>query len=161
MHALLGENGAGKTTLMKILSGYYRPDLGSILMNGRRVDLSSPAEAMKAGIGIVHQHFHLIETMTAAENIHLGWSETPQLVSDQVLNERMQAINRPVRDAGRPPGKDLAALGRRAAAGRDPARAGPRRPGADPRRADRRAHSPGSRGAFHGDALLWRKRARS
>ncbi len=92
VHALLGENGAGKTTLMKVLSGYYRPDLGSILLNGKRLDLSSPAEAMKAGIGIVHQHFHLIETMTAAENIHLGWSDTPRLVTQLQLNERMQAI---------------------------------------------------------------------
>lgn len=93
VHALLGENGAGKTTLMKILSGYYRPDAGSILLNGKRVDLSSPAEAMRAGIGMVHQHFHLIEAMTAAENIHMGWSETPWLVSDQVLTQRMQEIN--------------------------------------------------------------------
>ncbi len=66
VHALLGENGAGKTTLMKILSGYYRPDSGKILINGEQVEFPTPAAAMRAGVGIVHQHFHLIETMTAA-----------------------------------------------------------------------------------------------
>jgi len=94
VHALLGENGAGKTTLMKILSGYYHPDAGKILINGKQVELSSPAAAMRAGIGIVHQHFHLIETMTAAENIHLGWSETPWIVSEQKLADRMEEINK-------------------------------------------------------------------
>jgi len=94
VHALLGENGAGKTTLMKILSGYYRPDAGSVLINGQRVEFSSPAAAMRAGIGIVHQHFHLIETMTAAENIHLGWNDTPWVISNRKLIERMEAINR-------------------------------------------------------------------
>jgi ABC-type uncharacterized transport system ATPase subunit len=93
VHALLGENGAGKTTIMKILSGYYKPDAGSILLNGEKIEFSSPADAMRVGIGIVHQHFHLLETMTAAENIHLGWDKTPWLVSDQKLADRMKIIS--------------------------------------------------------------------
>lgn len=92
IHALLGENGAGKTTLMKILSGYYRPDSGTILINDQPANISSPADAMQAGIGLVHQHFRLLETMTVAENIHLGWHETPRVVSERSLAEKTEAI---------------------------------------------------------------------
>ncbi len=72
VHALLGENGAGKSTLMNILYGLYRHDEGEILLNGRPADISSPHEAIDAGIGMVHQHFMLIPVMTVAENIVLA-----------------------------------------------------------------------------------------
>ena len=72
VHALLGENGAGKSTLMNILYGLYRPDGGEIRLNGTPVTFSSAREAIRAGIGMVHQHFMLIPVMTVAENIVLG-----------------------------------------------------------------------------------------
>src|SRR5438552_11513592 len=72
VHALLGENGAGKSTLMNVLYGLYRPDEGEILLNGKPVSFSSAKDAIRAGIGMVHQHFMLIPVMTAAENIVLG-----------------------------------------------------------------------------------------
>jgi general nucleoside transport system ATP-binding protein len=76
VHALLGENGAGKSTLMNVLYGLYRHDEGEILFNGKPVDFSSAKDAIKAGIGMVHQHFMLIPVMTAAENIVLGAEPT-------------------------------------------------------------------------------------
>lgn len=72
IHALLGENGAGKSTLMNILSGIYSPDRGSIFVKGSEVKFSSPKEAIKAKIGMVHQHYKLVEVMTGTENIMLG-----------------------------------------------------------------------------------------
>ena len=74
--ALLGENGAGKTTLMNMLYGLYHPDEGEILVNGQRVLMDSPNDAIDAGIGMVHQHFMLIPVMTVTENIMLGVEET-------------------------------------------------------------------------------------
>ncbi|HHH41085.1 MAG TPA: ABC transporter ATP-binding protein, partial [Chloroflexi bacterium] len=70
--ALLGENGAGKSTLMNILSGLYRPDEGQIFIHGRPVHFHSPRDAIEHGIGMVHQHFMLVETLTVAENVILG-----------------------------------------------------------------------------------------
>ncbi|MEW6546148.1 MAG: ABC transporter ATP-binding protein [Bacillota bacterium] len=72
VHALLGENGAGKTTLMSVLSGLYQPDAGEILVEGRPVVFRSPRDAIRAGIGMVHQHFRLVEPFTVAENVTLG-----------------------------------------------------------------------------------------
>lgn len=72
IHALLGENGAGKTTLMNILCGLYVPDAGEIRLHGQPVTLRSPREAIAAGIGMVHQHFMLVDSFTVAENIILG-----------------------------------------------------------------------------------------
>jgi len=72
VHALLGENGAGKTTLMNILYGLSKPDEGEIILNGERVNFSSPKDAIERGIGMVHQHFMLIPVMTVAENVVLG-----------------------------------------------------------------------------------------
>jgi simple sugar transport system ATP-binding protein len=76
VHALLGENGAGKSTLMNILYGLYRPDGGEILLNGKQVVFHSPGDAIRAGIGMVHQHFMLIPVMTVAENIVLAIEPT-------------------------------------------------------------------------------------
>ena len=70
--ALLGENGSGKTTLMNMLSGIYFPDSGDIIVNGAKVSVRSPKDAFDLGIGMVHQHFKLVDTFSAAENIILG-----------------------------------------------------------------------------------------
>ncbi|OGN74459.1 MAG: heme ABC transporter ATP-binding protein [Chloroflexi bacterium GWB2_49_20] len=70
--ALLGENGAGKTTLMNILYGLYKPDEGEIFINGAKVEISSPIDAIRSGIGMVHQHFMLIPVFTVTENVMLG-----------------------------------------------------------------------------------------
>src|SRR3954451_1101681 len=72
IHALVGENGAGKSTLMKILYGVQRPDEGSIEVDGSPVSLSSPADAIRAGIGMVYQHFMLADNLTVLENVVLG-----------------------------------------------------------------------------------------
>jgi len=71
IHALLGENGAGKSTLMNILTGIYRPDGGEIWYKGEHRDIHSPKDAVALGIGMVHQHFRLIPTLTVAENVYL------------------------------------------------------------------------------------------
>ena len=70
--SLLGENGSGKTTLMNILSGIYYPDEGQIFVNGNEVTISSPKDSFDLGIGMIHQHFKLVDVFTAAENIILG-----------------------------------------------------------------------------------------
>lgn len=72
VHAILGENGAGKSTLMNILYGLYHADEGEIYLGGQLADISSPTEAIKHGIGMVHQHFMLVENFTVTENIILG-----------------------------------------------------------------------------------------
>ena len=73
--ALLGENGCGKTTLMNMLSGIYFPDEGEILVNGKPVTIASPKDAFRQGIGMIHQHFKLVDVFSAAENIVLGLDE--------------------------------------------------------------------------------------
>ena len=75
VHALLGENGAGKSTLMNILVGLYQPDEGSISVDGKPVQFGSPRDAIDAGLGMVHQHFTLVPSMTVTENILLGLPE--------------------------------------------------------------------------------------
>lgn len=72
IHAIVGENGAGKSTIMKIVYGFFTPDSGEIRFNGRPVTIKSPHDAIALGIGMVHQHFMLVENMTVAENIILG-----------------------------------------------------------------------------------------
>lgn len=87
IHSLLGENGAGKTTLMKILYGMYQPDQGEIFINGRRELISSPEKAIRLGIAMVHQHFMLVEPMTVAENIVLGWEPRKGIFFDREASE--------------------------------------------------------------------------
>src|SRR6184192_1427494 len=72
IHAIVGENGAGKSTAMRIAYGFYTPDSGEILVGGAARRIASPADAIALGIGMVHQHFMLVDTMTVAENIVLG-----------------------------------------------------------------------------------------
>ncbi|RWR49408.1 ABC transporter ATP-binding protein [Sinirhodobacter ferrireducens] len=93
IHALLGENGAGKSTLMNILTGIYQPDEGEIIVGGRAVSFASPVDAIAAGIGMVHQHFKLVRAFTVAENIHLGWSETPRRISRVALETRTAELS--------------------------------------------------------------------
>ena len=82
VHALLGENGAGKSTLMKILYGMYHPDEGEVLINGQPVSIASPNDAINLGIGMIHQHFMLVQTLTVAENVALGLSSTRGPLTD-------------------------------------------------------------------------------
>lgn len=72
IHAIVGENGAGKSTAMKIVYGFYNPDSGEIFLDGKPVTIRNPHDAIALGIGMVHQHFMLVDTMTVAENIILG-----------------------------------------------------------------------------------------
>jgi general nucleoside transport system ATP-binding protein len=72
VHALCGENGAGKSTLMKIVYGMQQPDEGTITVDGAPARFRSPADAIRAGIGMVHQHFMLADNLTVAENVLLG-----------------------------------------------------------------------------------------
>jgi len=79
IHALLGENGAGKTTLMNVLYGLLQPDEGEILLDGKPQRFATPGDAIRAGIGMVHQHFMLVPVFTVAENVTLGMEETRAL----------------------------------------------------------------------------------
>ena len=82
VHALLGENGAGKSTLMKILYGLYHPDEGQVLINGKPVRISSPTDSINLGIGMIHQHFMLVPTLTVAENVALGLPSSRGALTD-------------------------------------------------------------------------------
>jgi general nucleoside transport system ATP-binding protein len=90
IHALLGENGAGKTTLCNVLTGLYRPDDGMVEVRGEEMRFRSPRDAFEAGIFMVHQHFTLVQPLTVAENVVLGWSRrkrlwfAPNKVEDEV-----------------------------------------------------------------------------
>ena len=88
IHALVGENGAGKSTLMRILSGLYAPNAGSMEVNGRDVTGWSTSDAIATGVGMVHQHFMLVPTLTVAENVVLGSEITRGLVLDRAAAER-------------------------------------------------------------------------
>ena len=89
--ALLGENGSGKTTLMNMLSGIYFPDEGQISIDGREVVIRSPKDAFDLGIGMIHQHFKLVDVLSAAENIVLGLREPGRLDLEKVA-ERIRGI---------------------------------------------------------------------
>lgn len=91
--ALLGENGSGKTTLMNMLSGIYKPDSGSIFINGKNVAINSPEAAISFGIGMIHQHFKLVEFMTAADNIIMG-SKEKRLFLSKGRAEKIRSISK-------------------------------------------------------------------
>ena len=79
IHGIIGENGAGKSTLMSILYGFYRADAGEIFVNGEKQEIHSSQDAIAAGIGMVFQHFKLVESFTVLENVILGVEEGPVL----------------------------------------------------------------------------------
>ena len=85
--SLLGENGSGKTTLMNMLSGIYFPDEGEILAGGRPVSIRSPKDAFANGIGMIHQHYKLVDVFTATENIVLGLEESGKLYTQIKIDE--------------------------------------------------------------------------
>jgi len=92
VHALLGENGAGKSTLMNMLSGIYSPDSGSIFIGGKEVHFSSPKESIEMGIGMIHQHFKLVDVLTAKENIVLG-QKGGFFIKSKELSKKVKAIS--------------------------------------------------------------------
>ena len=100
IHALLGENGAGKSTLMNLIYGLYKPDVGQIRISGNPVVLNSPRDAISCGIGMVHQHFMLVQNLTVAENIALG-------LTDRGFRFRRNEAFEKVRDLSRRFGFDI------------------------------------------------------
>jgi len=105
VHALLGENGAGKTTLMNVLAGLVHPDAGAVAIGGEAVELRSPRDAIDRGIGMVHQHFRLVDRFTAAENVTLGWHTPRTLIRPRELEREITRLSEDYRmrvDAGRP-----------------------------------------------------------
>ena len=98
IHAIVGENGAGKSTIMRIAYGFYKADSGEILFDGKPVQINNPHDAIALGIGMVHQHFMLVDTMTAAENIILG-AETGGAASLDLekANEDLLALSNELR----------------------------------------------------------------
>lgn len=87
IHALLGENGAGKSTLMNILTGIYRPNSGEIYFKGKKVSIKSPKHAVDMGIGMVHQHFRLIPTLTVAENVFLYMPDCREILKQKEMED--------------------------------------------------------------------------
>ena len=80
-HALLGENGAGKSTLVKCIMGFYKPDSGALLLNGAEVEVRSPRDAQTLGVGMVYQHFTLVPSLTAAENLVVSRADAPAVIN--------------------------------------------------------------------------------
>ncbi len=91
---LLGENGSGKTTLMKVLFGMLPQESGSIALRGRALSGHDPAQAMRAGLAMIHQHFMLVEAMTVAENVMLGWPEAGRVLRRAAVAERVREASR-------------------------------------------------------------------
>lgn len=94
IHALLGENGAGKSTLMSVLAGLYKPEEGSIFVRGEPVVLNSPRDAIALGVGMIHQHFTLIDSHTVTENILLGLDEPRFLMRLSQYDGQMEELGR-------------------------------------------------------------------
>lgn len=94
IHALLGENGAGKSTLMNILNGLYAQDAGEVTIYGEQVVLHSPRDAIAAGVGMVHQHFMLVPTLTVTENIVLGDKSVDYIVNYDELDAKISSLSR-------------------------------------------------------------------
>ena len=103
IHALLGENGAGKSTLVRQLYGLYRPDEGKILINGQERSFLSPLDAIEAGIGMIHQHFMLVPSLTVVENVALGLKSSNGFVLDlDQVEQRLMGLCETVRDEDQP-----------------------------------------------------------
>jgi len=94
VHTLFGENGAGKSTLMRVLYGFYKADEGEIRLRGERVAITSPADAIARGIGMIHQHFMLVNTLTVAENVALGTRSTRRPLTDlDAVSQRIAELS--------------------------------------------------------------------
>jgi simple sugar transport system ATP-binding protein len=93
IHALLGENGAGKSTLMSVLAGLYRAEAGTIVVNGKLASFASPRDAIQAGIGMIHQHFMLVQSQTVAENILLGLEHPRFRMNLSAFNKEIAALS--------------------------------------------------------------------
>src|SRR5215218_6927758 len=98
IHGIVGENGAGKSTLMSILYGFYTADSGDILVNGQKVAITDSSHALKLGIGMVHQHFMLVDNFTVLENVVLGAEDSPLL--GRTLKRARQELDRLEREYG-------------------------------------------------------------
>ena len=94
-HALLGENGAGKSTLVKCLMGFYRASSGQIMVDNHEVDIPDPRAAHALGLGMVYQHFTLVPSLTAAENLVISRNDTPAVIDWR--QERRGKKPRPIR----------------------------------------------------------------
>lgn len=92
VHALLGENGAGKSTLMNMLSGIYTPDSGSVFIQGKPVHFSKPSDSIRMGIGMIHQHFKLVDVLRAKENIILG-QKSGFLMKGKALSRKIRELS--------------------------------------------------------------------
>ncbi len=93
IHALLGENGAGKTTFMNILYGIYMPTEGEIYINGQKVQIKTPFDSIKYGIGMIHQHFMLVEPLSVLENIVLGLKDQGIVVDKKSVKKKLKEIS--------------------------------------------------------------------
>jgi simple sugar transport system ATP-binding protein len=94
IHAILGENGAGKTTLMNIIYGLYQPDDGQLFLNGSPVTITNPRQALNMGIGMIHQHLMLVDTLSVTENIILGLAGTGPHLSLKAHEERIANLSK-------------------------------------------------------------------
>ncbi len=92
VHALLGENGAGKSTLMNVLAGLYQQDAGQVFIHGEPVSIQSPRDAIDVGIGMVHQHFMLVESLTVTENVILGLYPTGMVINEKKVKQEIQEL---------------------------------------------------------------------
>tara|TARA_R110002020_G_scaffold6361_12_gene26898 strand:+ start:3454 stop:4422 length:969 start_codon:yes stop_codon:yes gene_type:complete len=91
-HALLGENGAGKSTLVKCMMGFYQPSSGQMLVDGREAEIRNPRDAHAAGLGMVYQHFTLVPSLTAAENLVIAREDAPAVIDWKKEREGLQAF---------------------------------------------------------------------
>ena len=93
IHALLGENGAGKSTLMKILYGLYNQDEGQVFLAGEQADIARPSDAIQAGLAMIHQHFMLVPTLSVAENVALGLTDSSFLMDTSSVGDRISELS--------------------------------------------------------------------
>ena len=104
--SVLGENGSGKTTTMNIISGIYQPDEGEIFIKGNKVSINSPHDSIMLGVGMVHQHFKLVDLFTATENVVLGLDKSDYLNFSKQIEEQEQASFEKMRSEGHEPTAD-------------------------------------------------------